>query len=395
MIEFWLSVATLVPALAALAVLSVNLRRTRELSGLPDTLDATPPRLSVIVSALNEADTIEPALRSLLAIDYPGLEIIAIDDRSTDATGAILDRVAAGEPRLRVLHIDQLPPGWLGKNHALHRGAAIASGDYLLFTDADVHFDKRALRQAVGHCEREQVDHLAVLGRISARSSFLAAVLTGFFLVLYLKHPLPRMRRSARAYVGSGMFNLVRAAAYRRAGGHAMLPLEVVDDLMLGKLMKARGFRQDAMFGVGRISVEWYPSVWALARGLEKNAFAGVEYSVVRLFFGSIALLVGRYWPIAALFFTQGVVWWMNAVCVAALLLCFVLMMRRMQWTWLSLWWWPLTAAITAAVLWRGVLLTLRRGGIVWRGTLYPLSELRRSHAAGWLDEPAVSRAEG
>ncbi|NIP78703.1 MAG: glycosyltransferase, partial [Gemmatimonadetes bacterium] len=96
------------------------------------------PRVTVVVAARDEAGHIAPTVHSLLAQDYPDLEVVAVDDRSTDGTGRILDRLAARQPRLRVLHIDTLPPDWLGKNHALHRGAELASGELLLFTDADV-----------------------------------------------------------------------------------------------------------------------------------------------------------------------------------------------------------------------------------------------------------------
>ena len=105
------------------------------------------PSLSVIVPARNEATAIGPALASLLAQDYPGLEIVAVDDRSTDGTGDVLRALAAANPSLRVLRIDDLPSGWLGKNHALWRGAQRSTGTWLLFTDADVVFAPGTLRR--------------------------------------------------------------------------------------------------------------------------------------------------------------------------------------------------------------------------------------------------------
>ena len=140
-------------------------------------------------------------MRSLLALDYPRLEVIALNDRSTDATGAILDRIAAEDARLQVIHIAQLPEGWLGKNHALHVGAQRATGDFLLFTDADVVFERRALRQAVAHCVRHDLDHLGVMPEFTCRSTFLAALLAGTTLFLYAMHPAatsPRRRTASR-----------------------------------------------------------------------------------------------------------------------------------------------------------------------------------------------------
>src|SRR5436190_19238136 len=127
------SLAVLAAWLAISATLVLGWRRLRSLAALAHALPAPPPRLTVILTALNEERGIEAALRSLLGSDYPGLEIIAIDDRSTDSTGAILDRLAAGHPQLRVLHVRSLPHGWLGKNHALWQGTLDARGDYFLF----------------------------------------------------------------------------------------------------------------------------------------------------------------------------------------------------------------------------------------------------------------------
>jgi glycosyltransferase involved in cell wall biosynthesis len=386
---FWLSAFTLAAALAALAIVLPGVLPGRRLAGLPDTLPANPPKLSVIFSALNEAQTLEPALRSLLALEYPALEIIAIDDRSTDETGAILDRIARTDPRLRVLHIDRLPAGWLGKNHALQKGGEMATGDYLLFTDADVHFERRALRQAVGWCERERVDHLAVIGEFAARGSLLASQVANAFVPLFIEHPVWLVRRWRRVYLGVGMFNLVRAAAYRRAGGHASIPMEVLDDLMLGKLMQARGFRQDGMLGTGSVRVDWYPDFGALAHGLEKNGFAIMDYNLARVTVATALFIVGRYWPVAGLFVTTGAAWAMNVTAVVAMVLVDIIILRSMRLTLHALWWWPVSALLTISVLWRSVFMTLRRGGVAWRGTLYPLAELRRAHARPlWVDEP-------
>src|SRR5512133_478831 len=142
---FWLSLAAFIAVTLSALEVALGWRRIRHLKDVAVPPGSPQPRVSLIVSALNEAATIEPALRSLLAIDYPDLELIVINDRSTDATPAIIERVAADAPRMRVVHLRELPSGWLGKNHALHQGAAIATGDYLLFTDADAVFAPSAV----------------------------------------------------------------------------------------------------------------------------------------------------------------------------------------------------------------------------------------------------------
>ena len=377
-LSLWVCVTTV----ALLLWLWQGLRRVERLGRLPADLPGEPPKVSVIVSALNEQDTIEPALRSLLALDYPRLEVIALNDRSTDATGAILDRIAADDARLHVIHIAQLPEGWLGKNHALHVGAQCATGDFLLFTDADVVFERRALRQAVAHCVRHDLDHLGVMPEFTCRSTFLAALLAGTTLFLYAMHPLWRVRHSRRAFFGTGAFNMVRTTAYRSAGGHEPLRLEVIDDIMLGRMMNDRGFRQDALIGTASVMVEWYADAGALMRGLEKNSFANFHYSVPRAAAMVSMMLVGRYWPLLGLVVTRGPAWWFNLVAALADIALNLLVIRTTRWPLRSLLWWPVSSAFMAFVLVRGVVLTLRRGGVDWRGTLYALDDLKRAHGA-------------
>ena len=173
------------------------------------------PSLSVIVPARNEATAIGRALASLLAQDYPGLEIVAVDDRSTDGTGDVLRELASANPSLRVLRIDALPSGWLGKNHALWRGAQRSTGTWLLFTDADVVFAPGTLRRTLAYALAERLDHLTLAPRLVSRSFMLGAFVAFFayaFVALwgaYLAND-PTSKRG----VGVGAFNLVRREAY-------------------------------------------------------------------------------------------------------------------------------------------------------------------------------------
>lgn len=378
---FWVSLVPFVVMVAALVRVRLGMRKVATLSSMPATLPAQPPKVSIVFSALNEAATIEPALRSLMALDYPQLEIIAINDRSVDETGAILDRLARDHPALRVIHIPGLPAGWLGKTHALHVGSQAATGHYLLFTDADVVFEPSALNRAVHYCERERLDHLVVFAELLAKERLLRSLLLTFFSSALLKHPFWKVRTSPGVYLGMGAFNMVRAEAYRAAGGHEALKLEVVDDLMLGRRMKQHGFRQDVLLGVRSVMLAWYGSTGELARGLEKNSYAMIDYRVWPLLAGTLAVVLVRCWPIAGLFLTSGAAWWLNAGAIAAGLLLHAELLRLTRWSRRCLWWWPASALVMLFILWRAVLLTIRRGGIDWRGTLYALEELKRGRA--------------
>lgn len=382
MIASWLSVLVGAVLLRQLVVLHVGLRRLRYLRDVDPVGDADLPTLSIVVGARDEAAAIEPALRSLLALDHPRLQVVAVDDRSTDGTGAILDRIAHDDPRLHVIHVAALPGGWLGKVHALHLGSQAAQGEFLLFTDADVHVARDALRRALAHCVREQLDHLAVLPQLHVRQGLLASLLVESQALFYATLPPWKLATSPRVYVGLGAFNLVRAEAYRRAGGHDALRLEVLDDLALGKRLKAHGARQGLLLGEAAVALEWYRDARGFMQGLEKNSFAAAGYSVPKAIAGSLALLALRVWPFAGLALTAGPTRWVNAVAVAAGLAIHWRVWRTTAWPARALLWFPLAPVLMLAVLWRAVLLTLRRGGIAWRGTFHPLAALRAARRA-------------
>jgi len=380
---WWLSLGVFGVVFYSFVKLHFGLKQVRQLSEIGDEIPPDAPKVSIVFSALNEGATIEPALRSLMALDYPRLELIAIDDRSTDDTGAILDRLAEEDPRLHVIHITELPAGWLGKNHALQRGAEAAGGDYLLFTDADVIFEPRALRRAVAYCEAHRLDHLVVMAEFLTDDPLLASLLLNFLSFGFAMHPMWKLRQSTDVYLGMGAFNMVRAASYRQTGGHVPLRLEVVDDIMLGKQMKDHGLRQDGLLGLKTVSLVWYRDAGELMRGLEKNSFAMVDYSLLRLVAATVAVVLARYWPIAGLFVTSGAAWWLNLGSVVANLLIHVDLVRITRFGPRCFWWWLFTPAIMMAIIWRGVILTLRRGGVNWRGTAYALEDLKRARLGG------------
>ncbi|HKN46701.1 MAG TPA: glycosyltransferase family 2 protein, partial [Candidatus Polarisedimenticolia bacterium] len=195
------------------------------------------PALSVVLTARDEADRIERAIRSILAQDYPGLEIVAVDDRSTDGTAEILDRLAAGAPgRLGLVHVDTLPDGWLGKCHACHVGATRARGDWILFMDGDVELlTSDLLARVVALTTRGRLDHVALIPD-SRPMSHLQAGLMAVFAQMYLAatRAFEMHRDLPRGGGGIGAFNLVRRAAYDRIGGHTLLRLDLADDFKLG-----------------------------------------------------------------------------------------------------------------------------------------------------------------
>jgi hypothetical protein len=351
------------------------LRLGRERPGGADSL----PRLSIVVPARNEEAAVEQAMRTLLAVDYPDVEILAVDDRSTDRTGAILDGLAAESPRLRVLHVRELPAGWLGKNHALHLGARRASGEYILFTDADVHFEPTALRRAVRAAVDRGLDHLVLLPEVVVQgfweTLFVTYFATGFvFIFLPWKVADPR----SKVYVGVGAFNLVRREAYRRAGGHAALPMDVVDDLKLGKRLRESGARQEYGFSDGLVRVRWAVGLQGMVDALTKNMFAALGFRVASALSLTLTMLLLVAWPGVGLLVGP---WGPRLLCAGALA-SMVWMVRTvrpvLRGSPLYALAFPVAALLMTYTICRSVSRTYRQGGVVWRGTLYPLEELRK-----------------
>ena len=366
-----------------------TLTRLAERPRLPELPAAPPagvawPRLSVIVPCRNEAAAVRGAVGSLLAQDYPGLEVIAIDDRSEDATGAILDQLAATHAALHVVHVAALPAGWLGKTHAMNEGAVAARGDFLLFTDADVTFAPGALRRAVAWALRARLDHAVALPHFIAPGALERGFVSLFAMLLLLHLDVGELERpGGTGHIGIGAFNLVRRDAYRAIGGHTRLRLEIVDDIKLGLLLRQSGARTGCVDSGGLVRVRWQRGFAASMRGLLKNFFAGQDYrwsAILRVVLQvplatalPAAVLAGARWlsPSAA----------SGALAGAALALSAALLggtARRLAggrgWEGLLL---PVAGVAFAGVALASALGATLRGAIVWRGTRYDLRALR------------------
>ena len=335
------------------------------------------PSLSVIVPARNEAAALPRSLPSLLGQTYPDLEVIALDDRSTDATGAILESLKRQHPRLVVIHIASLPDGWLGKTHALFIGSRAAGGNWLLFTDADVVFHPRCLEVAMAYAETNGVDHLVVLPRTES-AGFWEPILFGCFGLLFaiFFRPWQASDPRSRAFIGVGAFNLIRRSAYERIGTHRALATVIVDDLELGRLVKTHGLRQAAVQGGDLLRVRWQIGLSGIVHGLEKNAFAGLGYSVVRTTAACLALAACGILPfLAAPFGEARILWAASALAGILAQACSAREARLPLWSALFF---PAGIAVLCFTVLRSMLLALCRGQVEWRGTSYPLSLLRR-----------------
>lgn len=254
------------------------------------SLPTQPPRVSVLLPMRNEAAVIGETVRSLLAQEYPNLEILLLDDQSTDGSAEVARGAAGGDPRLRVLTGQPLPPGWLGKTWACHQLSEQATGAYLLFTDADVRWQAGALTALMAEARRTRADLLTVwpTQQTVTWSERLVVPLMAFSILAYLPvlavHYLPWPVFAA----AMGQCLLFRREAYQRVGGHAAIRDRVLDDMAFAYAIKHYGLRLRMAEGNGLIQTRMYRN-WAQVRdGFGKNILAGHGNSVPFLLFSTL-----------------------------------------------------------------------------------------------------------
>lgn len=370
-----------IPTLLGLVVLGstlLGLSRLTELRAVSCGDRTTWPRVSIISPACNEERHVAGAIESMLETDYPDLNVIAIDDRSTDRTGALLDGLAAQHPRLRVKHVMELPEGWLGKLNALQTGVTLADGEWLLFMDADAHLAPGALRRAITLAEERGLDCMSVVPEVAPAGLVGDAVFDVSLALMSLGGRLQNVSDPGSRHVAAtGAFILVRRATFERTPGFEWLRLEVADDFGLALLIKTHGGRCDIFNGRGDVQLEWYASFTEMKRAMQKNCFAVVaRFSPLRsvglsMFSGWMALF-----PIAVLLDVPPAWHALTAVGALALTAASVTAAARTGRRIIPAFLWPLGFLGMAWMTLRAGIIGFRLGGIEWRGVVYPTSLL-------------------
>jgi glycosyltransferase involved in cell wall biosynthesis len=352
------------------------------------------PRVSIIVPARDEEEAIEQALNSLLALDYDNYEVIAVNDRSTDRTGEIMERVSrnchvsqkerdmghlTSAVKLTVIHHDELPAGWLGKTHAMWTAANQATGEWLLFTDADVLFKPDSVRRALAYAVAEPADHLVLFPRMIMKRPG-EYMMIAFFQTMFMfgHRPWKVADPATDDHIGVGAFNLVRRRVYDAVGTYEALRMEVLDDMKLGKVVKNAGFAQRNVFGGDLISIRWAHGAFGVVNNLTKNFFAVLSFQWWRTVISAIGLAFLNFGPFLGLWLAHG---WQRipyAVALGSMLLIYIGISWRSSVPAYYILLHPLSTTLFIYTLLRSMFLTLRNDGIVWRGTKYPLDELRK-----------------
>lgn len=295
-----LALAAAAAAALSLLVLPVNLAVFRRLA--PAAPPARWPRVSVVIPARNEERDLEAALRSHRDGGYPDLEVVVVDDRSSDRTGEIARRFAAEDPRFRAVAGAEPPAGWLGKPHALREGARAASGEWLLFADADVVYAPGVLARAVAHAVDRKLALLCLLPRFETRGFWEGVVMPNIYALLYLGPGFVTQLDRVKAFAGgSGSGNLVERRSYEAAGGHESIRSAVIDDIGLALAMKRAGQRTRAATAYDGVRVRMYRGLREMVDGFSKNvAFLGPPVPALLLPLAAFALALAPWAVLAA-----------------------------------------------------------------------------------------------
>ncbi|MGP8075144.1 MAG: glycosyltransferase [Thermoplasmata archaeon] len=257
----------------------------------PNASPGASPRISVVIAARNEELDLPNTLDCLLAQDYPGLEILVVEDSSTDRTRDVIN---ARAPRVRRVDPPPLPPGWVGKNWACWNGAQAATGDWLLFEDADVRTHPSAIRTTLEWAQREHADLATIAPKVDMESFWERLVLPFYIQVVLTYFRTPHVNRpGSKASMANGQFWLTPRTVYFAMGGHEAVRSIVLEDIAIARRYRAAGRTLRVAWAPRLAQTRMYRDRSEMFEGLLKNVH-GTEFSAARLV-GSIAGLLGLF----------------------------------------------------------------------------------------------------
>ena len=348
-----------------------NLREYRNLK--------TAPRISVLVPARNEEDTIGPCVSSLLAQDYPDFQVIVINDNSTDGTAAILSKLEQGDSRLKIISGQPLPPDWLGKHWACHQLYRAADGELLMFTDADTVHAPDTLRCATAALLEEKADMISILPRHILHSLAEKLLMPAFALGAFANVPLPPRLRPGNTKLASssGKLMLFRRTSYEAAGGFQSIRQSVLDDLQLAEKVSASGMRYRVFDGTDNVTCRMYHNWTEVHQGLTKNVFPSYGYNVPLFIFTWLWINFVFWEPIIVLgvhkipeyppVLSVG----LAAICVAACLVLFGSYYHRFKFPLYMVLLYPVSISLMTAIAFSSMFLTVS-GQATWKDRKMP-----------------------
>ncbi|MDQ6611410.1 MAG: glycosyltransferase, partial [Gemmatimonadota bacterium] len=275
--EFLLAVVLALPWIIAPVLAVLRQRSTRSLDDYSEWAVEPIDRVSVILPARNESAHVAACVASLRATSWRDVEIIVIDDHSTDGTGVLARAAGGGDSRITVVDAPDLPDGWFGKQWACHTGAARATGTYLLFTDADTRHAPDLIGRLVNAQKARNASLISVAGTQSMHSFWEYAIQPAVFALLLARFGgTTEMEQATRSVdvIANGQCLMFTRQAYDLIGGHAAVRATVAEDLMLAQTTHARGLRVSLVLGTSQLSTHMYSGLREIVRGWMKNVYA-------------------------------------------------------------------------------------------------------------------------
>ena len=361
-------------------------RASRSLDEVSDEVPGDAPLVSVVIPARNEQRGLERCVRSVLASRYPALDVIVVDDHSTDRTGEIVREIMLDDSRLHLLEAPDLPADWFGKQWACATGARAARGELLLFTDADTWHAPDLLPRAVNALNERRADLLSVGGHQEMHSFWERIIQPQMFVLLLARYgSTEHVSRATRPVdaIANGQFILIRRVAYQAMGGHERVRGLVAEDVSLAQEYVRAGRRIALLVAMHQLSTHMYASLAEVIRGWRKNLYAGGRYAAPGGVFGRIVF------PLALL-----------ALPIAGLVPPLALLLSAMgilSPAWLI---WSEVATIVAVLFW--VVIYRVMGQRIGYSLLYPLGlgalmyiaagSIARGRKVEWKDRRYVAR---
>jgi chlorobactene glucosyltransferase len=254
---------------------------------LPGSFKKSPPLVSILIPARNEADNIRKCVRSLLKQDYPNTEIIVLNDNSSDDTALIVEKLAAGNSNLKLINGKPLKPGWLGKCYACYQLAKYAKGEYLVFTDADTFHLKNSVSSAIGCMASNKLDVLSAIPRqiMVGLHERMVVSWTHFGILSLLPLIMVKKSKNPLFATANGQFLLFKKKVYEKIGGHKSIKAKVLEDIHMAKQVKRCGYRIMLFDGSTNIYCRMYRNFKDLLRGFSKFMYAAFDFKIFTMTF--------------------------------------------------------------------------------------------------------------
>ncbi len=365
-------------------------RTTNAFRRLPlnDDVEGGPPKVSAVIAARDEGAAVVATIRTLLEQRGVDMEIVVVDDMSSDDTVATIKALVdeVGKQRLLLIEQKKLPPGWIAKNYAVELGQGRARGDYLLFTEPNVLHGPNAVRNAVATMQKERLDHLAVFPRLEA-GSFLEALVLPLFLLLYqLRLVDPKAADPDSGHgAGIGAFNLVRADSYRLRGTHARIRGSILDDRALAMMMRDEGGRGTVMRAIGQVRLRPFQSPRDLYFGVKKSVLPQFAHSALLSALAAAVLVFAVVAPTLLVLvglpvWVSGRAPWLMLPAAIAMVLPLIGLLKArtmVRFEPLAVLLFPVGALFIATSALHAAVIFATRGTLEWQGRTYTKNDLR------------------